>query len=83
MQTGFSIRGVNNVPYRLVRSVYTVPTSKPVRLTPPISYQKKYWPYRSCTGRTGQFWAISAGTGRTGRYRKKFIIIFFLKFCNF
>ena len=26
---------------------------------------------------------IPAGTGRTGRYRKKFFLFFFFKFCNF
>ena len=44
---------------------------------PPVSYRKKYRPYRSCTGRTDQFRAIPAGTGRTGRYRKKFFFFFF------
>ena len=50
-------------------------------LNPPVSYRKKYRPYRPRTGRTGQFRAILAGTGRTGRYRKKFF--FFLSFVIF
>ena len=49
-------------------------------LDPPVSYQKKYRPYQSCTG---QFRAIPAGTGRTGRYKKKFFFFFFLSFVIF
>ena len=41
---------------------------------PPVSYWKKYRPYRP---HTGQFRAIPADTGRTGRYRKKFFFFFF------
>ena len=49
-------------------------------LDPPVSYRKKYRPYRPRTSCTGQFRAIPAGTVRTGRYRKKF---FFLSFVIF
>ena len=50
-------------------------------LDPPVSYRKKYRPYRP---RTGQFRAIPAGTGHTGRYRKKFFyFLFFLSFVIF
>ena len=48
-------------------------------LDPPISYRKKYRPYRP---RTGQFRAIPAGTGRTGRNTKNFFF-FFLSFVIF
>ena len=60
-------RGVNTVPYRPVRSVYTVPASKPVRLTPLFCTGKN-------TGRIGQFWAIPAGTEKKFFF---FIIIIF------
>ena len=82
MQTGFSIRGVNNVPYRLVRSVYTVLASKPVRLTPLFRTRKN-------TGHTGHVPAVPVNFGQ---YRpvpgvlagtEKNLFIFFLKFCNF
>ena len=51
-------RGVNTVLYRPVRLVYTVPASKPVRLTPLFHIGKN-------TGRIGcigQFRAIPVGT---------------------
>ena len=65
-------KGVNTVPYRPVRSVYTVPASKPVRLTPLFCTGKN-------TGRIGQFWAIPAGT------EKKFFFYYyyFLSFVIF
>ena len=63
--------GVNFVLYR---PEYTVPTSKPVHITPLFRTGKN-------TGRIGEFRAIPAGTGRTGRYRKKFF--FFLSFVIF
>ena len=40
-----------------------------------VSYRFKYWP---CMGHTSQFWAIPAGTERTGRYRKSFILFYFI-----
>ena len=75
-----STKGVNTVPYR---SVCTVPTGiyhtgKQIgTVNPPVSYQKKYQPYRPCIDCTGQFRAILTGTGRTGRYRKKVFIFYF------
>ena len=45
-----------------------------------VSYRFKYQP---CMDHTGQFWAILAGTERTGRYRKKFILFYFLSFVIF
>ena len=48
------IKGVDFVPYRLVRSVYTVLASKPVHITPLFRIGKN-------TSRIGQFRAILAG----------------------
>ena len=83
-----STKGVNTVPYRTgqyvpYRPVYTIPagiyhTGKQIgTVNHPISYRKKYQPYRPCIDRTGQFRAILAGTGRTDRYRKKVFIFYF------
>ena len=49
----------------------------------PVSYRKKYRPYRPRTSRTSQFRAIPAGTGRTGQYRKKVFFLFILSFVMF
>ena len=57
-------RGVNTVPYQ---SVYTIPASKPVRLTPMFRTGKN----TSCTG---QFRAIPAGT------EKKFFFLIIIIF---
>ena len=73
---GVISRGVNTVPYRPVRLVYTVPASKPVQLTPLFRIGKN-------TGRTGQFRAIPGIPAST---EKKFIyllLLLFFKFCNF
>ena len=40
------VKEVNLVPYQLVRPVYTVSASKPVQISPLVSYRKKYRPYR-------------------------------------
>ena len=65
-------RGVNIVPYWLIWLVYTVPASKPVRLTPLFRTGKN-------TGRTGHIPSVPAGT------EKKFLLLLllFFKFCNF
>ena len=60
-----SVKGVNTVPFRPVRLVYTVPVSKPVRLTPLFRIGKN-------TGRTGQFRAIPGVPAST---EKKFFFI--------
>ena len=57
MQTRFSIRGINNVPYRMVRLVYTLPASKPVRLTPLFRTRKNI-------GRTGHVLAVPVNFGQ-------------------
>ena len=64
-------KGVNSVPYRPARLEYTVPTSKPVRITLLFRTGKN-------TGRTSQFRAILA------RIKKKsFFFFFFLSFVIF
>ena len=66
-------KGVNSVLYRPVSPEYTVPTSKPVHITPLVSYRKKYQPYR----------LISSNTRRLGRYKKKVFFFCFLSFVIF
>ena len=57
-------KGVNSVPYRPIRLEYTVPASKPVRITLLFRTGKN-------TGRTSQFRAILA------RIKKKVFFFFF------
>ena len=70
---GVISRGVNTVPYRPVRLVYTVPASKPVRLTPLFRIGKN-------TGRTGQFRAIPGVPAST---EKKFFFYYYYYFLSF
>ena len=86
MQTGFSIRGVNNVLYRMVRSVPTIPASKPVRLTPLFRTRKN-------TSRTDHVLAVLVNFGQyrpmlgVPAVQKKslllLLLLFFFKFSNF
>ena len=64
---GVIFRGVNTVPYRPVRLVYTVPASKLVWLTTLFRIRKN-------TGRTGQFRAIS---GVQANIEKSFYFYFY------
>ena len=64
-----TIKGVNFIPYRSVQSEYTVPTSKPVRITPMFRTGKN----TGCTGQFRQYQPV----------QKKKFFFFFLSFVIF
>ena len=75
------IKVINSVPYRPVRSEYTVPASNPVHLTLLFRTGKN-------TGRTALVPAIPTNFGQYRPVRPvpvgtKKSFFFFLKFCNF
>ena len=79
MYISIEIRGVNTVPYRLVRPVYTIPASKLVRLTPLFRTGKN----TGCTGRTVNFGQYQLVLGVLAGTKKKKVFFYYYYFLSF
>ena len=73
-----TIKGVNFIPYRSVQSEYTVPTSKPVRITSLFRIGKNTGRILAIPANFGQYRPVSGVSGGT---KKRFF--FFLSFVIF